>query len=65
MSGVKINEQILEGIRENSGGNEVIKNFLIDLIYEEADHPGQWWWKETYRKGVDKYSADWRESDEN
>ena len=65
MSSVKINERILEGIRENSGGDEVIENFLIDLIYQEADRPGQWWWKETYRKLVDEYSADWRESDEN
>lgn len=65
MSNVKINERILEGISENSGGDEVIESFLIDLIYEEADRPGQWWWKETYRKLLDKYSADWRESDEN
>lgn len=65
MSSVRINERILEGIRENSGGDEVIESFLIDLIYEEACRPGQWWWKETYRKLLDKYSADWRESDEN
>ncbi|MEM2942810.1 MAG: hypothetical protein QXT81_05260 [Candidatus Bathyarchaeia archaeon] len=65
MSNFKINERILEIIRENSEGDEVIRRFLTDLIYEEADHPGQWWWKETYRKLVDKYSADWREDDEN
>jgi hypothetical protein len=64
MSDIKINERILEGIRENSGGDKVIEDFLIDLIYIEAKHPGQWWWKEPYRKQVDKYSADWRESDE-
>ena len=65
MSSVKINERILEGIRENSGGDEVIESFLIDLIYEEANHPGTWWWKETYKKRVDKCSADWEEGDEN
>jgi len=65
MSSFKINERILEGIRENSEGDEVAESFLIDLIYEEADHPERWWWKETYRKLVDKYSVDWREGDEN
>lgn len=65
MSDFKINERILESIRENSEGDEVVERFLIDLIYEEANHPGQWRWKETYRKLVDKYSADWREGDEN
>jgi len=65
MSSVKINERILEGITKNSVGNEVIKNFLIDLIYEEADHPGQWWWKDTYKKLIDRFSADWEVGDEN
>ena len=64
MSSVKINERILEGIRENSGGDVTIESFLINLIYEEADHPGQWWWKEEYRKRIDEHSADWRESNE-
>jgi len=65
MSSTKINERILEGIRENSGDDKVIEGFLIDLIYEEADHLGQWWWREIYRKQVDKCSADWEEGDEN
>ena len=65
MSSVKINERILKGIRENSEGDEAIRDFLMDLIYEEADHPGQWWWKETYSRLVDKHLTDWRERNEN
>jgi len=65
MGDFKINERILESIRENSEGDKVLENFLIDLIYEEANHPGQWWWKDTYRKLIDKYLADWREGYEN
>jgi len=66
MSSVKINERILEGITKNSGGDEVIKDFLINLIYEEADHPGQWWrWKDTYKKLIDSCSIDWEVGDEN
>lgn len=64
MSSVKINDRILEGIRQKSGGDEVVERFLIDLVLEEADHPGQWRWKETYRKQVDKFSADWEEGHE-
>ncbi len=65
MSSVKINERILEGITKNSGGDEVIKDFLINLIYGEADHSGQWWWKDAYKKLIDRGSADWKVGDEN
>ena len=65
MSKVKINERILEGIRENSDKDEIIESFLIDLILEEAYHPGQWWWKDTYRKRVDNFSASWEDIDAN
>jgi len=41
------------------------QDVLIDLIYEEADHPGQWWWKDTYKKLIDRFSADWEVGDEN
>ncbi|MHC1572701.1 MAG: hypothetical protein ACXQTL_08195 [Methanosarcinales archaeon] len=65
MGDLKINERILESIRENSESDKVLENFLIELIYEEANHPGQWHWKETYRKLIDKHLADWGEGDEN
>lgn len=50
-----INENIIKGIRESCGGDDVMAEFLIDLIYEEAEHPGQWWWRETYNKKIKKY----------
>ena len=65
MSTVKINERILEGIREKSEGDGVIEKFLIDLILEEAYHAGQWWWKETYKKKVDRFSTNWEGADAN
>jgi hypothetical protein len=64
MSNIKINQRILEGIAEHSGGDEVIERFLIDLVYEEAEHTGQWWWKSEYKRLVDRYSAAWEASDE-
>lgn len=64
MSSVKINERILEGIAEHSGGDEVVETFLIGLVYEEAEHPGQWWWKDQYKKRVDQSAAAWEAGDE-
>ena len=64
MCSTKINERILEGIRESCEGDEVMRSFLVQLIYEEADRPGQWRWKETYRKLVDKHSTSWEERNE-
>ena len=65
MSRVKINERILQGIAENSGGDDVIEKFLKDLVYEEAEHPGQWWYTTVYRRLVDESSAKWEAGDEN
>ena len=61
----KINERILKGIRENSKNDDKLYEFLINLIYEEAEHPGQWWWKDIYRKKIEKYSEKWGENNEN
>ena len=65
MSNIKINERILEAIKENSKDDRIIERFLIDLIYEEADHPGTWWWKEIYKRKVNKLFSKWEGDDEN
>jgi len=44
-----INERILTGIRESTDDNKLF-DFLKDILFEEAEHPSQWWWKETYKK---------------
>jgi len=59
-----INERILTGIRKSSKDDEII-NFLIDILYEEAEHSGQWRWKETYKKKIEEYSKEWGENNEN
>jgi hypothetical protein len=65
MSTVKINERIIEGIRDNSNDDKVMQELLIDLIYEEAEHLGAWWWKDTYRKRIDNCCEDWEDNHEN
>lgn len=53
--------QILRGIKENTGGDEVIYKFLGDLIYEEIDAP--WRWRDIYREKIEKYSKEWEWDD--
>jgi len=65
MSDVRVNEQIFYWISINSKDDKTVENFLKDLIYEEAKHPGQWKWKENYRKKIKNYSDEWRDSNEN
>ena len=64
MSKSGINERILTRIKEGDKDEEII-NFLIDILYEEAEHSGQWWWKETYKKKIEEYSKEWGENNEN
>jgi hypothetical protein len=64
MSDGIISDQILKWIRKNSGNDTAIENFLTELICEEAEHPGQWWWKEVYKQKIDKFSVKWEESHE-
>lgn len=64
MSAGKINPQVVKKVRENSEGDEVVAEFLIDLIYKEAEHGPGWWWSRTYRKKVKAYSNKWRDQDE-
>lgn len=64
MDSGKINEKILKGIKKNCEDDEVLADFLIYLVYEEAEHSGKWWWKDTYRKKVEEFSEKWGGSNE-
>lgn len=55
---IKVSEEILGTIHENSKGDINLFNFINDLIAEELEHPGQWWqFKSTYKKLIHKYSG--------
>ena len=62
MSRNGINERILEGIRKTSEDDQILNDFLIELIYKEVEHPG--WWRELYRKLIEKYSDEWGDENE-
>jgi hypothetical protein len=64
MSNRTINPRILKTLRQNSEGDDAIAGFLIDLVYEEAEHSTGWWWRQTYKEKVEQYSERWRNEDE-
>ena len=64
MSNIKINPGILKGLAENCAGDEVLEKFLVSVVLEEAERPGQWRWKDVYRRLVADSSAVWEAGDE-
>ena len=44
---------ILKLLRENSGSNKRMQNFLEDLLNLEMESPG--WWNDKYKSIIDKY----------
>lgn len=65
MRDFRINEQIIRWVRENSKNDKMIEEFIIDLIYEEAEHSIKGNWREIYKKKIKKYLKEQSESDEN
>lgn len=61
----KINPDIIKWIKKKAKNKKNISEFLLDLVYEEADHTGHWWWKETYKKKLEEHSKDWEKNNEN
>lgn len=59
-----INEKILREIKENIE-DKVLQEFLRELIYEEAEHPGLWQYKDIYKKKLCKYAERGEILDEN
>jgi hypothetical protein len=64
MADRSINERILQGIRENSKGDESLRKFLADLLFAEAEHPPRWWYMQTYLELLKKYSKSGVQSNE-
>jgi hypothetical protein len=54
MGKIKVSGKILQKIKENSDDANM-SQFITNLCFEEAQHPGQWKWKEEYQKILEKY----------
>ena len=55
MSDGRINKKIIKNIEEYCEGDNNIVSLLKDLLFEEADHSSQWWWKDAYKKKIDEH----------
>ena len=51
MTDGRISRPILQAVKD-SANDSLVQELVTELLYEEAEHKGQWWWKETYRKKV-------------
>ena len=52
--GGKLNPQIIKKINELCRDNQALREFLIYILYEESEHPGQWKWKDIYTKKLNE-----------
>ena len=60
---IRINETIIQGLKKNCDDDNVIFEFFLKLIYEEAEHPSKSWrWKEYYQKAITYYVNLWSET---
>jgi mannitol-1-phosphate/altronate dehydrogenase len=58
MSKGLISEQILKTIQQTIK-DKAIRDFIIELIYEEANHIEHWRFKNSYNNLIEKYSEIW------
>ena len=65
MSKTTINEQIIKCIKKNCENDKDIEEFLMNLIYFEAERTGQWQWRDTYKKMIRNHSVKWGNKNEN
>ena len=56
---IKINEDILKKIKENSKEDPIIEELLRELIIEESFHETSWQWKEEYDKRISNQLRGW------
>jgi hypothetical protein len=58
----RISEDVLEVLKEECKNDGIMERFLTDLIFEESNHPGNWWWKKEYNKYIEEYLSGWEEN---
>jgi len=59
MADTQLNPQILEAVRDLTKNDAATRKFIIEMLFEEHKHPGQWWFKDPYRTSIRKYSRSW------
>jgi len=48
----RVSPQIIRGIQSRTTDDPDMRDFLVDLIYEESQQKGSWHWKKLYEAKV-------------
>ena len=64
MTGKKINPMLFRELKKNCGDDRALMLFLQDLVWEESEHSSRWKFNKKYYEVLEKYSKEWRNSDE-
>jgi hypothetical protein len=51
----KINEEVLKVLHDKTKENEILRDFLIDLIFAEREQVGRWHFKKYYQEKIEEY----------
>ena len=60
-----INKQILSAVFEKISDDHLLQQFIKEMLFEELEHPSQWWFKDHYKKKIREYSDNWAKNNEN
>lgn len=63
MAEARISPQIVDAVKESTHEG-TLRDFLLDLLLEEAEHSSRWWWKEVYRKKLKQAAERMEDADE-
>jgi hypothetical protein len=62
MTKMAVNSKIINKIKSNCPSDTDMKDFLINLLFEEVEGLSKW--KNRYSEDIEKYSENWRNVDE-
>lgn len=65
MSHAGVDDRLVKSIERASEGDPAVREFLNDLIFEEAERPGRWRWKKAYREKLVAKAQEWGGDDAN
>ena len=65
MSPAGVDDRLVKSIERASEGDRTVREFLSDLIFEEAERLGRWRWKKAYREKLAARAQEWGGNDAN
>jgi hypothetical protein len=60
-----IDKVLVDSMHRECGDDRILCQFLLDLLFEEASHPGKWRWNNSFRVRIEKCAQEWQGDDEN